>query len=544
MQLGRTTDCDALVIGSGIAGLSFALHLAEDFPTKNIIVLTKNNDNEQSSSAWAQGGIAAAVSLQDSAELHAQDTLKAGAGLCHEDVVSLCTTEGPARIRDLLRWGIRFTESAHPTLDATTAFDLAQEGGHSQRRILHVADHTGKSVMASLLAEVEKHPNITVMMNHIVIDLVSNKKFSVSRNQEIPACVGAYVLDINSQEVNTIETNVTLLATGGAGKVYKYTSNPDANNGDGIALAARIGARIANMEFIQFHPTCLYHPEAKNLLISEALRGEGAILKNLAGERFMLKYTELAELAPRDIVALSIDKELKKSGDKYVLLDISHLPAEEIKQRFPGNLQALAKYGFDLCKDPIPVVPAAHYTCGGVVSDLQGRSNINGLYVAGEVAHTGLHGANRLASNSLLEALVFSQRAAKHVAQMWKQKKPAVRVRIPPWDHGLAREGEEEVIVSHLWEEIRTFMWNYVGIMRSNQRLDYASRRIALLKQEIIQIYWNRKVTKHLIELRNLITVAELIVTSAKLRRESRGLHQNIDYPHQDDAHYLHDTLI
>lgn len=532
------TECDALVIGSGIAGLTAALRLAEKNADLKILVLTKSADKALSTSAWAQGGIAAAVSLGDSPEQHAADTRLAGAGLCNSDIVDICTKEAPDRIADLIRWGVHFTEVA------PEQFDLAKEGGHGSRRILHVADHTGRSIIESLLLEVEKHPGIRILENHIVVDLVTNKKFSPSQNTDQTFCVGAYVLNIETNEVYAVESSYVLLASGGAGKVYKYTSNPDTNNGDGIALAARIGARIANMEFIQFHPTCLYHHKAKNVLISEALRGEGAILKTIQGERFMPKYHDMAELAPRDVVALSIDRELKKSGADFVLLDISHKGEKFIRERFPANYETCLKYGFDLSREPVPVVPAAHYTCGGVLSDANARTNIKGLYVAGEVAHTGLHGANRLASNSLLEAIVFAARAIDSIFADKEDKLENARVSIPVWNHGLARTGEEQVIIKHLWDEIRTFMWNYVGIVRSNQRLEYASRRIALLKQEILENYWNRTLTKNLVELRNLITVAELIVTCAKLRRESRGLHQNIDYPERDDRHFLRDTIL
>lgn len=535
----ETANFDALVIGTGLAGLNFAIEFAEKNPKAKVLVVTKAVDIHESATQWAQGGVAAVMNDEDHFDLHIQDTLKTGGGLSHNKIVQLVITEGPERVRDLIKRGVKFTRRE----DNKNEYDFTREGGHSRRRVLHVADHTGRSISEALVLQAKANPRITLKTETIAVDLISDHKLKRIRSAENATCLGAYLLDIKSNKVYPVRANVTLIATGGAGKVYKYTSNPDTSVGDGIAMAHRLGARVANMEFIQFHPTCLFHPQAKNELLSEALRGEGAYLVNKAGERFMKKYHPDMELAPRDVVALSIDKEIKRSGDDCVYLDISHKGREFILSHFPHNYETCLKYGFDLTKQPVPVVPAAHYTCGGLLSDQEGRTNIHGLYVAGEAAHTGLHGANRLASNSLLEAAVFSYRAAKNASSYIEnisENFPA----IPEWNPGFAKEDEEEVIISHSWDEIRTLMWNYVGIVRSDRRLEYASRRIALLKQEINQCYWERKLSKNLIELRNLITLADLIVTCAKSRKESRGLHQNIDYPETDNQLYARDTVI
>lgn len=532
-------EYEALVVGCGLAGLNFALEFAERSPQARVLVVTKTKELLESATQWAQGGIAAVLHEDDDTSHHAQDTLRTGGGLSSESIVQLVVTEGPDRVRDLIRRGVAFSRRE----DNQDEYDFTREGGHSRRRILHVADYTGKAIVEALISAVKKNPRIELRTETIAVDLISDHKLQRVRSAEGARCVGAYLLDIPANSVYPVKAGVTLIATGGAAKAYKYTSNPDTSVGDGVAMAHRLGARVANMEFIQFHPTCLYHPAAKSALLSEALRGEGAYLRNRAGERFMHKYHPDGELAPRDIVALSIDKEMKHRGDDSVFLDISHKGADFVRSHFPHNFETCRKFGFDLTKDPVPVVPAAHYTCGGIVADENGATNILGLYAAGEAAHTGLHGANRLASNSLLEAAVFSHRAARHSAE-FISKNGKSQLEIPNWDHGFAKADEEEVIISHSWDELRTLMWNYVGIVRSNRRLEYAERRIALLKQEVNQCYWERKLSKNLVELRNLVTVAELIVSCAKMRKESRGLHQNIDYPETNDELYRRDTIL
>ena len=532
--------CDALVIGSGLAGLNFALEFAKANPSRSVIVVTKAPHASEGATRYAQGGIASAMGTNDSPEHHAQDTLHTGLGLSDPEIVKLCAEEGPSRVQDLIKHGVRFDREQNNS----NAFEFHHEGGHSQRRVLHVADYTGRAIIEALIKAAEATPNITILTNTIAVDLVSDHKVQRIRTAQGSTCLGAYLLNVQTNHVFSIQAKVTALATGGAGKVYRYTSNPDTNNGDGIAIAHRLGAVVANMEFIQFHPTCLFHPKAKSYLLSEAMRGEGAYLLNKAGERFMQRYHKDMELAPRDIVALSIDKEMKRRGDECVYLDISHKGAEFIKQHFPINYETCLRFGFDLTKEAVPAVPAAHYTCGGVSTDKFGRTNIQGLYAIGEVAHTGLHGANRLASNSLLEAAVFSYRAAEHASHIFKENQPNQSIEIPAWDHGFAKEEEEEVIITHNWEEIRSIMWNYVGIVRSNRRLEYAARRIELLKQEINQCYWERKLSRNMVELRNLVTVADLIVTSAKMRKESRGLHQNIDYPETNNELFLKNTIL
>ena len=533
---------DALVIGAGIAGLNFALEFAEKNPTATVLVVTKASDAMESATLWAQGGIAAVMNEGegDDVESHFRDTMKTGGGLSHEPAVRVVVTEGPQRVADLIRRGVQFTRAE----GSEDRYDFTREGGHSHRRILHAADHTGQAVMEALIARARENPRIEIRTDTVAVDLVSDHKLLKVRTAVGATCLGAYLLHVPTNSIYPVNADVTMLATGGAGKVYKYTSNPDTAVGDGIAMAHRLGARVANMEFIQFHPTCLFHPNAKSALLSEALRGEGAYLLNGAGERFMAKYDSAMELAPRDVVALSIDKEMKRRGDECVYLDISHKGADFVRTHFPHNTATCAKFGFDLTARPVPVVPAAHYTCGGVMSDLDGRTNIEGLYVAGEAAHTGLHGANRLASNSLLEGAVFSYRAAVHATIYAKDQRKKKMPELPAWKEGYAKEEQEEVIIAHNWNEVRSTMWNYVGIVRSNRRLEYAARRIALLKQEVNQNYWERKISKNLIELRNLITVADLIIASASARKESRGLHQNIDYPESDDALFGRDTIL
>jgi L-aspartate oxidase len=528
---------DILVIGSGLAGLGYALKVAE-FATVNLV--TKRGLTETSTSK-AQGGIAAVLGPDDRFEYHIQDTLTVGEGLSHPDIVELVVRQGPERIKELVSLG------AHFDAGADNGFDLGREGGHSHRRIIHAHDMTGAEVERILAEKVLAHPNIQVFENHMGVNLITEERL-VRRGRSVvnrdASCLGAYILNRLTGEVDTFAAAITLLATGGVGKVYLYTSNPDVATGDGVAMAYRAGAVIGDMEFVQFHPTCLYHPDAKNFLISEALRGEGAILKDRRGQTFMEKYHPLKDLAPRDTVARAIDLELKKSGEDCVYLDISHRPQDFVTQRFPNIHQKCLEFGIDITKDPIPVVPAAHYMCGGVATDTFGRTNISHLFAVGEVSMTGLHGANRLASNSLLEALVFSHQAALAAREILPGFKPPGAGAVPGWDPSGATDSEEAVVVSHNWDEIRRCMWNYVGIVRTDRRLSRAQHRIDMIKQEIQEYYWNFLITSDLLELRNIATVADLIIRMALRRKESRGLHYNLDYPQRDDQNFSRDTLL
>ncbi|MEW6442698.1 MAG: L-aspartate oxidase [bacterium] len=528
-------EIDFLVIGGGIAGLWFALKAARH---GEVVILTKR-DAKESSTNYAQGGIAAVSSTEDSLEDHVQDTLTAGAGICHEDTVKMVIAEGPARIRELVRLGVQFTTRKDSELQQ---YDLALEGGHSKRRILHASDFTGRELIDKLVDLAADNPRIHFRDYHVAIDLLIHPKARAVAPSET-SCWGAYVLDARDNTVHTLLARRTLLATGGAGKVYRYTSNPDIATGDGLAMAYRAGARVANMEFIQFHPTCLYHPKAKSFLISEAVRGEGAVLLLRNGNPFMERYHPQGCLAPRDVVAKAIDMELKKRGDECVFLDISHRDPDFIRTRFPNIHRECLGYGIDMTREPIPVVPAAHYTCGGVVVDACGRTDIRNLYAAGEVTCTGLHGANRLASNSLLEALVFAERAAAHAIPSAKEVSVQTPS-LPDWSSGHAVDSDESVVVAHNWDEIRGLMWNYVGISRSNKRLERAKRRIDALASEIHQYYWDFLITSDLVELRNIALVADLIISSAMYRKESRGLHYNINYPLRDDAAWMRDTIL
>ena len=524
-------ESDFLVIGSGIAGLSFALQAANH---GSVAIVTKR-DISESATKYAQGGIASVFSAEDSFESHIEDTMVAGAGICHEDVVRMVVEEGPQTIRNLIEWGVKFTTSG-------SDYDLTREGGHSARRILHSEDITGREIERALVEAARQHPNIQVYEHHIAIDLITTAKLEKNPLAE-NRCLGAYALDINDGQVITFASRITLLASGGAGKVYLYTCNPDVASGDGVAMAYRAGATIANMEFMQFHPTTLFHPLAKSFLISEAVRGEGAILRRRDGTAFMEKYHKLKDLAPRDIVARAIDNEMKTSGDDCVYLDITHEPADVVRNRFPNIYQTCMDFGLDMTKEGLPVVPAAHYLCGGVAVNTDAETDIPGLYAIGETAFTGLHGGNRLASNSLLEAAVYAGRAFQHSTEALKTVQQDHR-KIPTWDTGTATNSDEMVVVSQNWDEIRRTMWNYVGIVRSDKRLARAMRRIKLIQDEIEEYYWNFNVTSDLVELRNIATVAELIVTCAQMRKESRGLHYNIDYPERDEVNGRKDSYI
>jgi len=509
-----STDC--LVLGSGIAGLTFALRAAKH---GEVLVVTKRS-RDDSATAWAQGGVAAVLSPDDSVDRHVADTMTAGAGLCHDVVVKLCAEEGPDAIRNLIELGVQFSRNEAGELD------LGREGGHTARRVAHAGDITGREIENTLLARCAENPNIQILDWHMGVDLIVASNFGGPDQ-----CVGAYVLDEKSGQIHTVHARATVVATGGAGKVYLYTSNPDVATGDGVAMAYRAGAEIGNMEFYQFHPTCLHHPKAKTFLISEALRGEGAVLRlPETNEAFMKRHHDMADLAPRDIVARAIDYEMKKTGSDYVLLDITHKPADFVKERFPNIHAECLRFGMDMTAEPLPVVPAAHYLCGGITSDLHGRTSIPGLWAIGEAAFTGLHGANRLASNSLLEGLVFGKRAADKVGKKLPELRQSPKPDVPDWQVGSAVPSDEAVVVTQNWEEVRRLMWNYVGIVRSDSRLRRAARRVALLEEEIREYYWKHLVTRDLLELRNIAAVAGLIISNAASRKESRGLHYTLDH--------------
>lgn len=528
---------DILVIGSGLAGLGYALKAAE-FARVNLVTKRGLTDT---STKMAQGGIAAVLGPDDRFEYHIKDTLTTGEGLSHPDIVELVVRQGPARIRELIDLG------AHFDLGKDNGYDLGREGGHSHRRVIHAQDMTGAEVERILVEKVLAHPNIQVFENHMGVNLITLERL-VRQGRVVTeserTCLGAYILNKATGQVDSFMARITLLATGGVGKVYLYTSNPDIATGDGVAMAYRAGARIGDMEFVQFHPTCLYHPTAKNFLISEALRGEGAFLIDHNGHAFMEKYHALKDLAPRDTVARAIDLEMKKTGADCVYLDITHKPADFVRQRFPNIYQKCLEFGIDITQVPIPVVPAAHYMCGGVVTDAWGRTSISHLYAVGEVSMTGLHGANRLASNSLLEALVFSHQAAQAARETLPELLSKPMDPVAAWDTYGAKDSEEGVVVSHSWEEIRRFMWNYVGIVRSDSRLLRAQDRIGPVLKEINEYYWKFLITSDLLELRNIAYVADLIIRMALRRKESRGLHYTLDYPRADDENFHADTVI
>jgi len=528
-------NCDYFIVGTGIAGLFSALHLA---PYGKVLLVTKKHKAE-SNTNYAQGGIACVMQDEDSIEQHVKDTLIAGDGLCDEKVVKQIISSGPARIVELEKMGVNFSE-----LEANssgTKYDLGQEGGHSRRRILHVGDHTGRSIEEVLLKKVLSEPNITLMEHCIVIDLITTSWLKIDNENR---CVGAYVLDSRTGKIFAVRSPHTILATGGGGKVYLYTTNPDIATGDGFAIAFRRGAVIKNMEFIQFHPTCLYHPRARSFLITEAVRGEGGILVDEKGNSFMEKYDPRGSLATRDIVARAIDNEMKTRGIPCVYLDIRHRGEAFLKTRFPMIYEKCLSLGIDMARDLIPVVPAAHYFCGGIASTVDGITSIPGLYACGEVACTGLHGANRLASNSLLEALVCAYETARRIIKDPYSKDKVRKISIPDWQYGSAVPSDEAIVVSHNWLEVRTCMWDYVGIVRTTKRLERAERRIANLQEEIAEYYLRYLVTMDILELRNIATVARLIILSAKTRKESRGLHYTLDYPEKDNSRPPYDTII
>ncbi len=528
---------DFIIIGSGIAGLTFALKASQ---FGSVAIISKDALDE-SATLYAQVGIASVMTDDDSFELHANDTLEAGRGLCREDVVRIICREGPSCVRELIELGVQFTRIRGED------YHLSREGGHSRDRILHANDLTGREIEHTMIEAINSRENMDIFSHHMLIDFITLSRLDskVEPGSSQDEALGAYILDVKNNQVKTFVGKVTLLASGGAGKVYLYTSNPDTATGDGIAAAYRAGAKISNMEFVQFHPTCLYHPQAKSFLISETVRGEGGILRLKDGSTFMENYHSLGCLAPRDIVARAIDHEMKKSGDDCVFLDTTHIEGYRTRERFPNIYQTCRKFGFDMAREPIPVVPAAHYTCGGVAVDLNGQTNIRRLFASGEVCYSGLHGANRLASNSLLEGLVLSHRAVSKATSLLKSDdfNKLITRDIPEWDSGNAVDSDESVVVSHNWDEIRRLMWNYVGIVRSDKRLHRAERRIELLLDEIKEYYWNFTITKNTLELRNIALTARLIIMGALERKESRGLHFTLDYTRTDDENWKKDTM-
>ncbi len=526
----KANNSDFLVLGGGLAGLM----LAEKLSRLGTVSVLVKRDLRTCSTGLAQGGIAAVTAAADSFERHAEDTMRAGAGLCDGDIVEMTVREGPARVKELLELGVKFSRAGKD-------FDLGLEGGHSARRVLHCGDYTGRDIQEALLAACAHNKKVHIYERHPAIDFILEER-PHSCHPAANRCLGAYALDERTGRVETFTAGQTFLASGGAGKVYRYTSNPDTATGDGMAMAWRAGLDLANMEFVQFHPTCLYHPQAKSFLVSEAVRGEGGVLTLAGGERFMPKYHKDAELAPRDIVARAIDAELKRTGQDCAWLDISFKGRAFLKKRFPQIYSRCLELGIDIAKSPIPVVPATHFFCGGVRVDKDGRTAMPGLYAAGETAYTGLHGANRLASNSLLEACVFAHRAAEAAAAD-RPAAPRAAGKAEAWNYGDARPSDEAVIISHNWEEIRTLMWNYVGIVRSDKRLERARRRIEIISEEILRYYWDFLLTTDLLELRNIACLAGAIIDSASARKESRGLHFNIDYPGTSDK-FLRPTIV
>jgi len=530
---------DFLIIGSGIAGLSLAIKLA---PLGHVTVVTKKSKSDTATNL-AQGGVACVFGPDDNFDLHRQDTLFAGDGLSHEDIVDMIVRQGPDRIKELIDLGVGFNRDPNNP----DRLDLGKEGEHSRRRIVHAEDFTGQAIQRTLVERVSQLSSVEVLEDHIAIDLITENKIRKypSDKTERERCLGAYILDVDSGRVHSFLAPITVLATGGAGKVYLYTSNPDVAAGAGIAIAYRAGARVANLEFVQFHPTCLYHAEAKNFLISEALRGEGARLLDPEFRPFMEKYDpERKELAGRDVVARAIDTELKNSGKECVYLDISHRSADFIQERFPNIYKICLRYGIDITKEPIPVVPAAHYMCGGVVTNKYGEADLEGLFALGETACTGLHGANRLASNSLLEGLVMAHQAFLRTKEIFPELKSRAFPQVPPWDIGGAVDMKEAILISHNWDVIRRLMWNYVGIVRSTKRLRLARERLLPILNEIQRHYWDYTLTRDFIELRNLAQVAELIIMAASQRKESRGGHFTLDYPYKDDWNWRRDTIL
>jgi len=530
-------QCDVLIIGGGAAGLSLALRLADQ--DIDITILSKCELTE-GSSLYAQGGIAAVLDNEDNFENHIKDTHVAGAGLCKDDAVRKVVEGAPEAINWLIEKGVKFTVEDGPEFDGVDGnYHLTREGGHSHRRVIHAKDATGREVETTLESHVRAQENVTILENHIAIDLITSQKL---KKRNGARCYGAYALDIDNNKVETFAARAVILSTGGASKAYLYTTNPDTSTGDGIAMAWRAGCRIANMEFVQFHPTCLYHPYAKGSLISEAVRGEGGLLRLPNGDRFMPNHHEQEELAPRDIVARAIDYEMKKGGFDSVYLDISHKDKDFILDHFPNIAESCESFGYDMTAQAIPVVPAAHYTCGGILTDLNGRTDLKRLYAVGESSCTGLHGANRLASNSLLECLVIAKSAAEDIAKRMRKPEKEEIPNLPDWDESKVSDPDEQIVVSHNWDETRRFMWDYVGIVRTKKRLERAQHRVKLLQEEIVEYYGNFRVNSDLIELRNLATVAELTIECAMTRKESRGLHFTLDYPETSD--YATDTIL